>query len=142
MQEVEWNRALIGKIAVQDALDSIYREVPTVRRKLPALRPMGVELFGRKEAPVRSVCLTFDEDSEAILREESRAIHDTLEDMTSFDPSSFRWLVDSRPHLSLGKISTNVAAGEIPLFIGRLEQVCPTELVLCRATLHNPYDNT
>jgi hypothetical protein len=139
LREVRWNRTLLGTVAAQDALNAIYNKVPTVRRKL-SVHPNGVALFGGSGAAVRPVCITFDKTSTDILAEERYGIHAALEGMTDTDPSSFQW-IDSQPHLSLGKVRPNVSAEAIPKLISRLGQICLPELVLCRATLHNPYDN-
>ena len=141
LREVQWNKALLGRIAAQEAIDAIFANVPTVRRKL-TVQPNGVALFGRKGAAVRPVCLTFNEESAETLVEERDGIRTTLEVMTDADPSSFDWMRDSQPHLALGKINPRVSREKIASLISGLEEICPTELVLCRATLHNPYDNS
>ena len=141
MKDVQRNKALIGGVAVKDAIDALYENVPTIRRKL-TIRPDSVALFGSRGAPVRPVCLTFDKESAGLLVEEREGIQTTLEGLTDADPRSFEWRKRSLPHLALGKVSTNVGGEKVDALIGGLEEICLPELVLCRATLHNPYENT
>lgn len=135
-REVEWNQQLLGCLSVRKALDAIYDTVPSVRKKITA-QPTGVELFGAKSAPIKPVCITFDTDSTAKLRDERMGIIVALEEAADLEPGSFQHLRQSRPHLSLGRVNTKIAsAGLLEDITNGVQALLPATIVLGSATLH------
>jgi len=135
--EVNHERERLGRIATSDALDSIYRLVPTLRREL-IVKPKRVELFGHPRTTLRPVGISFDDESAQMLSDERGRIRATLEDLSEHDHEEFEWIENSQPHVSLGKIDTSQGFEVIRGLIDGIREVCPDSITLLRATLYNP----
>ena len=126
----------LGRVAIKEALDEIYCNVPSLRRSI-TLRPYNFGLIGRWNSNTLSVGILFDHEGSDQLRDEREEIKAVLETLGD-SVADFDWYRSYRPHVSLATIPTS-RKGELSdeIYHGMFQNL-PEQIRAERATLFHP----
>jgi|GEM_PF-6715602 len=127
----------ISKVAVADAINAVYQEVPSLRRGQVA-RPTGIALMSRKVHHQKSLAVTFDPQDVDFFLDERGQIIQTLESLAQ-EPilHEFDWLRQKTPHISLGKIALGRAHEVTQEHIQPILDALPSQVRIGKAVLYS-----
>jgi hypothetical protein len=128
----------LGKVAVRDAMDSVYDEVGSLRRGI-TVRPSGIAFMSRKKHHERSLAVTLAQDDTDFLMEERQNIIQSLEELAARPlVHNFNWLRDKVPHISLGKIALGKADLITEEMVRPILEALPSEVRIGKGVLYSP----
>jgi len=129
-------QSAIGRVAIYDAMDNLYNNVTSLRRRV-TVKPADITILGRRFSQNRVVAIAFDEVSTAMLEEERGEILDTLESLADLE-SEFSWSAYKRPHISLARVPAERSGDIGDDTLRTIAEALPPEIQLKRAAFYYP----
>lgn len=139
MLEFKKNRKYLGSLGIFNVVDTIYHEVPSLRKKVSVKihEDHPVKIFSNQNNLQRPISVVLDPASEAMIKSERREVLSVIESLTCFESEDFDWLLDPTPCISLGKILVKEVPPErIRTVIASIESNLPEAISLNKATIH------
>lgn len=137
-QECQNNALLLGGLGCQETIDTIYGNVPSLRKKLTDVVVSNTIILGRIHSSWYTIAINFEYPAAELLQEERANILQTLEE-AGRNPAAvgreYKWHERRIPAIAIGRVSRALSKSDVLAIRNKVDAARPETISLQNAQL-------